>query len=430
VTRRRPLLAASGLLLAVLSAALWQGRFERTGPALGLRIGGDFHGWKVLAADRIAINGTTWTLQAPAGREVASAEGPLPGATTTRHLHVGLAAAWENVTRRDGRSWWSARVSLGGQLSDGSYAWPQDGDLINARGSRGWHRVECVYDLPPDLGEPRLFINQLAATGILRVRQLTVTPVRQRPWVPAATAGLLAAWLAWSASLLGTDRGRVRQAAAAGVLVAAGWFLVFPQPHYHARAFPGGFALGREIPPPAAAASPVAPLSFFPAAPLLAAASPAPPPLPPQLEPPPDDPRAGHGLARAFRKLDENWRFAHVAAFGGFGLVLFALAGLRAGWPAAAALGLLSEIVPNLLRREFRGDDAVDLVANFAGLGLAAAMVHLAGIFRARRRLEAARPPPLAPGAGFGHVGRGQQDGAGVETPGRRCLQPAPDELP
>jgi hypothetical protein len=383
VTRRRPLLAASGLLLAVLSVALWQGRFERTGPALDLRIGGDFHGWKVLAKERIGIEGATWTLHAPAGREVASAEGPLPAATATRHLHVGLEAAWENVTRREDRSWWSARVSLGGKRPDGSYAWPQDGDLINARGSRGWHRAECVYELPPDLGEPRLFINQLAATGTLRVRQLEVTPVRQRPWIPAATTCLLAGWIAWSALLLG-NRGPLRRVAAAAVLVAAGWFLVFPQPHYHARAFPGGFALGHEIPPAVAAGAPD-PLPL--PAPLLATTSAVPRPAAPFLMPPPDDPRAGHGLARAFRKLDENWRFAHVAAFGGFGLALFALAGLRAAWPPAAALGLLSEIVPNLLRREFRGDDAVDLVANFAGLGLAAAMVHLAGILLARLRI-------------------------------------------
>jgi hypothetical protein len=38
-------------------------------------------------------------------------------------------------------------------------------------------------------------------------------------------------------------------------------------------------------------------------------------------------------------------------------------------------LASLSEVVPNLQLQDFEADDAVDLIANFAGLGLAAGRV-------------------------------------------------------
>ena len=368
MTRRRLLLAAIGLLLATLGGLLWQFRFERAGPALPLRIDDASRGWVLQAPDRFQIDPATWTLLSPDGQAVASAEGLLPGVGKERFLHVAIDATWENVTRKDDRSWWSARISLGGRQPDGRYLWPQDGDLINALGHRGWHRVECVFDLPPGMGETRLFIQNLAATGSLGVRQLAITPVRERPWIPVATLALILAWLLWTAAMLGGEHGLARRAASSLVLVAAGWFLVFPQPHYHARPFPGGFALGREIP---AAASPAPPVL-----PPLARVEPASPAALPK--PAPAEARPDHGLVRLFRQIDHDWRFAHLAAFGLFGLALFPLAGLRRGLPAAATLGLLSETLPNLLLQEFAADDAVDLVANLSGLALAALLVRTA----------------------------------------------------
>jgi hypothetical protein len=396
---RRLRFAVLGLLLAGLSVLLWQFRFEPAGPVLGLRIGPDFHGWTVVAPDRIKNDGTTWTLHpGDAAGDAVGTEGLLPGIERQRFVHVILDAAWEDVVRRDNRSWWSARVSLGGKKSDGTAVWPQDGDLINASGSRGWHRMEVVMDLPPDFAEPRIFIENLAATGILRVRNLQVVAVRQRPWIPAATAGLLAAWLAWSAGLVGARRGRPRQAAAALVIVAGGWLLVFPQPHYQARPFPGGFALGRDAArppeiasrPEASPAPPAAPAE--PAPPAAVPDPPAEPPIVPENTASPAAGRSTHPLVMIFRKIDHRWSFAHVAAFGLFGLALFAIAGIRHGWPFGVAFAALSESIPNLLHREFARDDAMDLLANFAGIALAAAVVRLGGTLARRWKSRATSP--------------------------------------
>ena len=385
VTRRRLLLPFAGLLLALLSALLWQFRFERTGPALGLHVGGEAQGWVMLGPDRFRIGPETWTLLPPDGTTVASAEGLLPGLDDQRHLHVAVDVTWENVTRKDDRSWWSARISLGGRQADGRNVWPQDGDLVNAHGNRGWQRVECIFELPPDIGEPRLFINNLAATGTLGVRRLTVTPVRERPWAPVAAGLIVLGWLAWAAAMLGRSHGFPRQAASSALLVAAGWLLVFPQPHFHSRPFPGGFALGGEMPhaPDATSPSPslLPPLARIDVPPVITVAKPKSTPL---------EPGTDHLLVKLFRKIDHDWRFAHFAAFCGVGLALFALAGLRDAWPFAVALAGLSEVVPNLLLRDFGADDAVDLVANFAGLGCAAVLVAAAGKRIARRRRHAA----------------------------------------
>lgn len=381
MTRRRLHLVLAGLLLAVLSGLLWQFRFEHSAPAANLRIGTDARGWVLHSPERFKLDADTWTLAAPDRPAVASAEGFLPGLAKQRFLHVAMDATWENVTRKDDRSWWSARVSLGGRQPDGTCSWPQDGDLINAFGSRGWHRVECVFDLPPDIGEPRLFLNNLAATGSLSVRRLTVTPVRERPWIPAATVILVLAWLVWTAAVLGRKHGAPRQSASSLVFVAAGWFLVFPQLHFHPRPFPGGFLLGHEIPALPASGSPATPL-----APPLGQVEAPPNPTASNPSPKPHESRSDHGLAKLFRKIDHDWRFAHVAAFCGVGLALFTLAGLRESWHLAVLLAGLSEVVPNLQLQDFQADDAVDLIANFAGLGLAAVLFHLARKSLVRRQ--------------------------------------------
>ncbi len=380
------ILAGTALLLAMLSAAIWQFRFENAGPSFDLRIRPDFRGWTVLAGERITTEGDTWVLPAPLEKRVSSAEGPLPGLEATRHVDVRVEVAWENVTRHGNHSWWSTRISLGGKRSDGTYSWPQDGDLINGVGSRRWHKVECVFDLPPDMGEPRIFINNLAGTGVLKVRHLAITPVKERAWIPVATVAALAAWFVWVAGLFGGKMGRPRQMAAALAVVAAGWYLVFPQPHHHARPFPGGFMLGEEIARPTPSLVPVTTPVVMPVVP---AASPpgAATPVSPLVRPERNtDTRTDHPIARAFRDLDNDLSCAHVAAFGAFGLALFSLAGLRAAWPLAAGMALLSEMVPNLLRQEFKADDAMDLLANFSGLILAALL--MAGGTKILRRIR------------------------------------------
>lgn len=389
--RRLLPLAVAGCVLALLSAAVWQYRFANAGPALDVAFGPDFRGWTMKSGERITREGDFWVLPPPEDTAV-SADAALPGLAGFRFLRVSFDAAWEGMERKDGRSWNTGRLTLGMRKPDGRYWWPADADLINGAGTRARHRVEWVMDLPPGNGEPHLVLVNLAARGVLKVADLQVTPVRQRGWVPAGTIALLAGWTLWFALLCGSSFARWRRAAVALFLVAGGWFLVFPQPQYHARPLPGGFQLGPEIPrPPRAPAAVPSPAPTVVPSPAPAVAAVA--PVPPRPQPPPPSVevagRIDHPAAGVFRRIDRDLPLAHVIAFAALGLVAGTLAGCTPVWLAVGGMAVLSEVLPNLLRQDFQADDAVDLAANLAGLLIAAAVI--AAATRIRRRVRARR---------------------------------------
>jgi hypothetical protein len=301
---------------------------------------------------------------------------------------VTFDAAWDDMERKDGRSWNTGRLSLGMRNSEGRYWWPADGDLINGTGTRARHRVEWVMDLPPGNAEPHLVLVNLAARGVLKVGNLKVTPVRQRGWVPFGTTALLAGWAGWFGLLAGRAFARWRRAAAAACLVTGGWFLVFPQPQYHARPLPGGFLLGPEIQQPASMPAAV-PLPGPAVVSNVEAPVPARRPVAAPAPVPDAMVRTDHPAAGVFRRIDRDLPLAHVFAFAGFGLAAGIFAGCGPIWLAVAAMAVLSEVVPNLLRQDFQADDAVDLAANLAGVLIAAAVITAAS--RIRRRARARR---------------------------------------
>ena len=133
------------------------------------------------------------------------------------------------------------------------------------------------------------------------------------------------------------------------------------------------------------AVSPTAPAVTHPSPPVVA--TPPVPASPPPVAPPPAaEARTGHPLAIAFRNLDKAWSFAHTAAFGAVGLVIFLLAGLRRAWLPVTGLAVLSEVIPNLQRQEFHADDAEDFAANLLGVLLAAATVAVVEFFQRRKK--------------------------------------------
>jgi hypothetical protein len=389
VIRRRVLPALAGCLLVLLTASLWRWRFERSAPRLDAAFTRDFQGWTQKSPGRIGVEGDAWVLPPPAAGASAAAEIGLPGLEQHRYLHVAFDAAWEDIVRKDGRAWWSGRFSLALRDASGRYHWPSDGDLINAVGTRGRHRVERVLDLPSVPGEIRLVLVNLAASGTLRTAALEVTPVRQRAWVPAAAVAVATAWTAWFAWLAGAALAHWRRLGLALTMVAGAALLVFPQPQYHALPLPGGFALGEEIPAPLAAPPPPSPPPVAPpAAPAVARPS---PPAPPVAAAPQQARRATHPAADVVRKVDHDFPLAHVVVFLALGLATSLLAGARRGWRWALPVALLSEVLPNLLRQDFQRDDLLDLAGNLAGVAVATVAALAAATWVRRRKDRSAR---------------------------------------
>ena len=393
VMPRRLLMTLTGILLIILSVVTWQYRFVRAAADADLHTDARLRNWTVIQSDGIIRSDGTWTLLPPDEETRASVESLMPELDNMRFVRVKVEAKWDDVVRRDGKSWWSARISLAGTQTNGRYFWPEDSDMINAVGTRDWHWVECVFNLPPGLGDPHLFINNIAKSGTMQIRNLSITPVRQRKWFQAATVVVLGCWAGWIAAFFGGEKGHLRRAAAVASTLTAGWFLVFPQPTYHARPFPGGFAVGGEI--PASLTVEIPPAAKPPVLTSTDKIAPPPTPAPETSKTASPEPslellekkQQHHSIAHKFRQLDQEWRFGHAAAFFGVGIAIFVLAGLRHSWHLVTTLAVLSEVVPNILRQEFMPDDQVDLIANLAGVALAITASRV-GTTLYNRRLE------------------------------------------
>lgn len=378
---------STSLLLAVLlagtTAMLWRHRFEHAGPPLSEPFKPGLPGWNWLGGNGRETNPDASGALVLSKREndpainVERVLGQLEG---VRFLHLQAEAKWTDVKQLGGIRWANARALIYGRLPNGINTWPKDHWLISAYGSSDWHREESVFDLMPDIGEARFAIQHLGEHGTLEIRNVEINVVRQRTWYVPATALLTGLWIVWAAWTLApalppTLRLRtLRCLLGGGAVIAASWFLVFPQPRFCARPLIGGFELGQPVTaPPAPLAVPAPPPPVAPPAaippPVTPPSTPAPPPV--------AEKREARTIEQEIRKLDDRFNFLHLLAFGAFGLALFSLTSLRS-WPIAAIVALASEALPNWqLEQAWDLGDLGDLVSDFSGLALAALGVTL-----------------------------------------------------
>lgn len=349
----------------------WQSRFENAAPPLDLQISPGLPGWSLEKGHRLMSEREAVVIPVQVGSRTVLAEKDLKHLEGARFVHIQVESKWENIVRKDDRTWLSARLSLADKRHDGTYHWPQDGDIINATGTRDWHKFEMVLDLPHTVEHPHLTIFQLAESGQIRLKNLCVTPVKQRTWMPAAGFLLLSLWSIWFACLVWKKAHPWRSIATTSLLVAGTGLLVFPQPHHHARSFPGGFLLGKTIPPsppptPAESPTPIQPTTL-----------PNPPP-PPQSKTSIPHPkpvsesttRTEHTLATTAREIDNAFPIAHLVIFTALAWLLFTLGGVPKTIGPAISIAVLSETIPNLIRHDFHFDDSLDLISNLCGVAL------------------------------------------------------------
>ncbi len=394
--RRKGMALLGALVLIALSVAVWQFRFEIAGAdGLPLDVCNRAEGWTThpdeLAQQAFSQNGL---------RLARRAEGPdliafhtVLGMENVRYALVQAQVAWRRVDTmgNEAEAWMRPRLRIYGLNAEKRYTAALENDTLVVHGNSDWHRRERVVELMPAMKTVVVSIEARVGEGELLVKDLRILPLRQRPWVPAATVVLLLAWIYWGVWLMRgwmAPRAALWRALAVMIgMLAAHWFFVFPQGRTLYAPVGNDFAVG-EIPPPMV---PLPAPTVPNAAPQPTVAAQAPPAAKPPSAPPLVAKQAATAVVEArdeeslitfLRALDAkwhlgDWNLTHVTAFFGLGLFTFLIAG-RFGrvWLPLISLALLGETVPNLLYNTWDGGDHWDVVANLVGIAASALVVR------------------------------------------------------
>lgn len=386
--------------LCIVTVLLWQWRFVRCGPSLLAEnaceslthwIGGDTINPSMAHAD---VQGMVLTKGK--NQPDFSLFQNLERIENVRFLAVTVDAAWENAQPNPVVHWMQPRVVIAGYDANNRFCAPLDHGVVGAHGTRDWHRVQVVMELPNELTKARLSIDGFGEEGVLRLRNMRVEAVKQRAWFIPATIILLGLWaLALSRILRPRIQGRWVQARsfaiACGILLGA-WFFVFPQGRTLFPSLVGKFAMG----PSVATVVDVEPTTSSNAiSQKQANAQVTPMPMVTTMAP---ESRHSTGFFRVLRDIDRKWNIekynlTHFSAFLGIGLFVFGLAGTWRIWPLPYAVALLGEIVPNAIFDTWDTGDWWDLFANCCGLTLAMGLVAL--VLRLRRRSSNEKNPEV-----------------------------------
>lgn len=206
-------------------------RFEPSGPEL-LR-NGDFisglEGWTARGGENTARTsfGTLTVENRDPSRSVDVRQ-VIPLAQHQGTWLLSARISTENVIP-GAKSWHTARVILVGRTAAGKSLWRGvEHVLVPLAGNTAWRDFSAVFKIPDMATEVMVGMQLLRATGIMRVRNLRLTPVEQRTAFSVVASILLAAWalaLAWvGKSLLSGTKFTVAHGAIGlvGLAIAAG----------------------------------------------------------------------------------------------------------------------------------------------------------------------------------------------------------------
>lgn len=374
-------------LLVGATLLLWKWQFEviPDGLMIESRITKPLTGWQPKEWNRYQVIERDGGLLLVLAREQAG--GKTPGVSLNlgklegqRFLHVSCEQRWSDVLVGE-NSWDLARMVVMAQNSAGQWRHPEDHTVFAGSGTKGWESEEMIFELTSDMQDTRFGIRMGGATGRLEVKNLSILALKHRPWVPAATILLSAAWLIWFALLLrsGSDAPVWwRAGLAACLVIATCWVAVFPQTKKLLRPVIGSFEIGERAamprtatpaakPPPPVIATPAVPVS-----PVVEEPRPAPDaPIVKSPASPPPATRAPGILHRTLRRWDRSYSWLHAALFGCFSFSLLTISGRAGVWKLALAVAILSEVIPEFVDHTGASDDWFDLGANMLGVALA-----------------------------------------------------------
>jgi len=192
------------VVLLLATVALFRGvqRYEPVGPEL---LGnGDFkaglEGWSV-RGDEIAVETDQGTLAVENSDPSRSVEvrQTIPAPSNQRTWLLSAEITTENVVPGV-KSWHRARVILVGRSAEGKNLWGIKHVLEHLTGSTVWRGYSSVFRIPDNATEAVMAVQLLRATGVIRVRNIRLTPVGERTGFRLVAYVLLALWtiaLAW-----------------------------------------------------------------------------------------------------------------------------------------------------------------------------------------------------------------------------------------
>lgn len=179
-------------------------RFERSGDEL-LRNGRferALEGWTVQGpADAVSVaDGTvTLALDVP-GRSIWMSQTLTPG-PEQRALGLSVEVATEGVAAGP-KPWQRAQVSLRGRILQGKPRWNGHISPVMISGDHPWRRYYGAFVLPAGVDEVVVRMALAKSTGVMRIRNVSVFPVRRAPAFRIGADALLAAWVMAAALFL------------------------------------------------------------------------------------------------------------------------------------------------------------------------------------------------------------------------------------
>lgn len=192
------------VVLLLATVALFRGvqRYEPVGPEL---LGnGDFkaglEGWSV-RGDETAVRtdqGTLAVENSDPSRSVVVRQ-TIPAPSNQRTWLLSAEISTENVVPGV-KSWHTARLILVGRTAEGKSVWGTKHVLEHLTGSTVWRGYASVFRIPDNATEAVMAVQLLRATGVIRVRNIRLTPVVERTGFWLVAYVLLAFWaiaLAW-----------------------------------------------------------------------------------------------------------------------------------------------------------------------------------------------------------------------------------------
>lgn len=312
-------------------------------------------------------------------------------------VHIRCKARWKDV-KVGSQGYMHARIVTMMRDTEGKVMHPPDFGMTSGRGSRDWHHCESVFKVTNDMEDLGIEISMLGSQGLLEVKDLSVMGVRDRSWVPVATASVLTGWILFVYLLIRRHVNAPapwRAFAASAAVVAVSWFFVFPQTK--GQLFPvfGNFEVGGlnesapkptplpdldldldldPLDPPPVPTSPVASTPPIANPPVVVDRSVQPNSSAPselsaaKLEP---EAHSSGAVHKFLRQVDKRLPVAHVGLFIGVTLLILFMTGRGNQWRIPLVLAVLSELVPELTDHLGGWDDWTDVLQNFAGVGLA-----------------------------------------------------------
>lgn len=388
-------IAVVALLLVAATLAVWHWRFvEVPGGIVETALTEPLTGWSAEEYNKYEIidekDGSLLRLQRDSLAEKTPAIFAwLKPKDSVSGIHFRCDSQWKNV-KAGVQGYTIARIAASMRNQQGQVTHTPDFAITSGVGSKDWHHSEAVLLLTPDMVDTGFEISMLGDKGLFEVKNLSVTAVRDRAWVPTTTTAVLFGWLVLCFFVIRKTGKTVplwRALTASAVIVAAGWFFVFPQPKGllhpvvktfsikgapQAKTITPPPALPEIVPEPAAAAPPtqqapaVAPPTLE--SPVIAHAE---KPVAEPIQKTEPAPRSSNAFYKLLRWIDRTLPVAHVGLFIAITLLILIITGHDDKWPLPLALAILSELIPELTDHLGGWDDWADVLQNIAGVAIA-----------------------------------------------------------